>query len=231
MAKCGQHFETLILAKCGLAKCGHENDLAKFGFFGQMRFWPNAVWPNAGMTGWLRGRAENLNVDISGPRRFKRNQNSTKGPQQEGEKNEHCGGRGKKSAKFLGPDPSGPNVGPTLLGPGPALRARVWHPLGHTMTDTHTQIQKWIGQGGLAKNGLAQTGLAQSRSLPCAGVWVWCVGVGILITIEIPTPHTHTHPHKHPHAAPRSHTHTPDTLTPHTQIISTIFVIMIISII
>ena len=32
------------------AKHGHENDLAKFGFFGQMRFWPNAVWPNAGMT-------------------------------------------------------------------------------------------------------------------------------------------------------------------------------------
>ena len=50
LAKCGQHFETLILAKCGLAKCSHENKLAKFGFFGQMRFWPNAVWPNAGMT-------------------------------------------------------------------------------------------------------------------------------------------------------------------------------------
>ena len=33
LAKCGQHFEILILAKCG-----HENDLAKFGFFGQMRF-------------------------------------------------------------------------------------------------------------------------------------------------------------------------------------------------
>ena len=36
---------TPILSKCGLAKCGHENDLAKFGFF-----WPNAVWPNADMT-------------------------------------------------------------------------------------------------------------------------------------------------------------------------------------
>ena len=38
-----------------LAKCGHENKLAKFRFLGQMRFWPNAVWPNAGMTGssWL----------------------------------------------------------------------------------------------------------------------------------------------------------------------------------
>ena len=28
-----------------LANCGHENKLAKFGFF-----WPNAVWPNVGMT-------------------------------------------------------------------------------------------------------------------------------------------------------------------------------------
>ena len=34
-------LRTPILAKCGLAKCGHENDLAKCGFvqmrFGQMR--------------------------------------------------------------------------------------------------------------------------------------------------------------------------------------------------
>ena len=43
-AKCAQHFETLILAKCGLATCGHENDLAKFGFF-----WPNAVLAKCGL--------------------------------------------------------------------------------------------------------------------------------------------------------------------------------------
>ena len=36
--KFGQNTKTLKLAKCGLAKCGHENDLAKFGFFCQMRF-------------------------------------------------------------------------------------------------------------------------------------------------------------------------------------------------
>ena len=41
LAKCGQHFETQILAKCGLAKCGHENDLAKFG--------PNAVLATCGL--------------------------------------------------------------------------------------------------------------------------------------------------------------------------------------
>ena len=40
-----QRIKTPKLAKCGLVKCGHENKLAKFGFF-----WPNAVWPNAGMT-------------------------------------------------------------------------------------------------------------------------------------------------------------------------------------
>ena len=43
LAKFGQYFETLILAKCGLAKCGHENDLAKFGFFR-----PNAVLAKCG---------------------------------------------------------------------------------------------------------------------------------------------------------------------------------------
>ena len=53
------------------------------------------------------------NVHISGPWRFKHHQNSTKGPPREGEKNENCGGRGKKSAKFGAPTlrdlhPSGP---------------------------------------------------------------------------------------------------------------------------
>ena len=44
VAKCDQDFETVILAKCGSAKCGHENDLAKFGFF-----WPNAVLAKCGL--------------------------------------------------------------------------------------------------------------------------------------------------------------------------------------
>ena len=44
-AKCGQHFETLVLAKCGLAKCGHETYLAKFGFF-----LPNAVLAKCGLS-------------------------------------------------------------------------------------------------------------------------------------------------------------------------------------
>ena len=43
LAKCGQHFETLILATSSLAKCAHENDLAKFVFF-----WRNAVLVKCG---------------------------------------------------------------------------------------------------------------------------------------------------------------------------------------
>ena len=38
-------LRTPILAKCGLAKCGHENELAKFGSF----FWPNAVLAKCGL--------------------------------------------------------------------------------------------------------------------------------------------------------------------------------------
>ena len=63
LAKCGQHFETLILAKCGLAKCGHENKLAKFGFF-----WPNAVWPKAGMTFSSAGAFKCARLEFSGCR-------------------------------------------------------------------------------------------------------------------------------------------------------------------
>ena len=44
--------------------------------------------------------------------------NSTKGPTREGEKNENCGGRVKKSAKFWAPRPSGPHPsGPHPSGP------------------------------------------------------------------------------------------------------------------
>ena len=39
----GQNIKTPKLAKCGLAKCSHENILAKFGFF-----WPNAVLDKCG---------------------------------------------------------------------------------------------------------------------------------------------------------------------------------------
>ena len=53
------------------------------------------------------------NVHISGPRRFKHHQNSTKGPPRERRKKENCGGRGKES-EMLGPPPFG---APTLRGP------------------------------------------------------------------------------------------------------------------
>ena len=55
------------------------------------------------------------NVHISGPRRIKHHQNSTRRPPEREEKNEFCGGRGKKSAKFWAPHPSGPHPsGPWL---------------------------------------------------------------------------------------------------------------------
>ena len=43
--------ETLILAKCGLAKYTHEKKFAKCGFCCQLLFWPNTVWPNAATDG------------------------------------------------------------------------------------------------------------------------------------------------------------------------------------
>ena len=71
------------------------------------------------------------NVHISGPRRFKHHQNSTKGPPGERRKKErkkdNCGGRGKKSAKFRtstlrGLHPTGPPPfrGRAQFGPPPA---------------------------------------------------------------------------------------------------------------
>ena len=47
------------------------------------------------------------NVHISGPRRFKHHQNSTKGPPREGRKKVHCGGRGKKNPEIFGFPPFG----------------------------------------------------------------------------------------------------------------------------
>ena len=53
-------------------------------------------------------RALHDSPNISGPRRFKHHQNSTKGPPKRGRKEEHCGGRGEKTRNF---------GLPTLLGP------------------------------------------------------------------------------------------------------------------
>ena len=69
-------------------------------------------------------------------------------------KNENCGGRrGKKSAKFSAPHPSGQHPsGPTLQGPtlqGPTLRGAT-HPSG-TYHDTH-QIPNWIGPNWIGPN-------------------------------------------------------------------------------
>ena len=56
----------------------------------------------------------NPNVHISGPRRFKHHQTSTKGPQERERRKKIVAGGGKKRAKFWAPHPSGlhPSVVP-----------------------------------------------------------------------------------------------------------------------
>ena len=92
------------------------------------------------------------NVHIWAPRRFKHHQNSTKKTKREWEKNENCGGRGKKKREILGPHPLGPHPsgphrsGPHLSGPhasGPPLflgsgppqfgAPPFWAPMGETL--------------------------------------------------------------------------------------------------
>ena len=58
--------------------------------------------------GFGAARARTPNVHISGTWPSK-HQNSTQGPPRERRKKEHCGGRGKKSAKFWALHPSGPH--------------------------------------------------------------------------------------------------------------------------
>ena len=70
--------------------------------FGQPRRRPLSL--GCGYGRWGRGASDdsprNPNVHISGPRRFKHHQNSTKRPPRERRKKEHCGGRGKKVRNF-----------------------------------------------------------------------------------------------------------------------------------
>ena len=86
----------------------------------------------------------------------KHHQNSTIKPPERGKKSESGGGRGKKkSAKFWASHPRGP----IFLGFGP-------HPLGSTMTNTHTTDPNGlakIGQIRMAKTGLAKVGPFRSR--------------------------------------------------------------------
>ena len=93
-------------------------------------------------------------------------QNSTKGHPREGRKKENCGGRGKKSAIFLGPPPfeasihpSGPHPsGPPLflgLGPNPWGLLRVLHPSGPHSSGPHPPPTCWPQSGtGLNRSGL-----------------------------------------------------------------------------
>ena len=57
------------------------------------------------------------NVHISGPRRFKHHQNSTRKPPEREEKNEFCGGTGKNKARNFGPPTLRP---PTVRTPHPS---------------------------------------------------------------------------------------------------------------
>ena len=83
-------------------------------------------------------------MHISGPRRFKNTQKSTRRHPERGKKSEMVAGEGKKSAKFWAPHPSGPHPsGPHPSGPHPSGPDFfwVWAPPSGPHHDTHTQIQ------------------------------------------------------------------------------------------
>ena len=112
--------------------------------------------------------------DIRGSRRYKHHQNSTR------EKNENCGGRGTKSAKFWASRPSGPALrdptlrGPTIRGPtlrGPTLRDPTLrdptllglslHPSGpHPLWSKNSTSKNW------PKLILAEVDVGRSRNWP-----------------------------------------------------------------
>ena len=94
------------------------------------------------------------NVHISGPRRFKHHQNSTKGPQEREERKRLVAGEGKKSAKFWAPHPSGPHTS----GPHPCMNC-VCPP---------RKMGGWVGGVGEGRVG----------GWGCGGGWVGGVGEG-----------------------------------------------------
>ena len=91
--------------------------------------WVRPRFGGFGAAGASHDNPRTPNVHISGPRRFKHHQNSTKGPQKERKKKENCGGRGKKERNFgLSTLVGSTLVGSTLRGltvRGPTLRRRV----------------------------------------------------------------------------------------------------------
>ena len=112
------------------------------------------------------------NVHISGPRRFKHHQNSTKEPQ-ERERRKKIVGEGKKSAKFWAPHPSGltllaftlqaftlrgPPFGAPPFGAPPSFVPKIQHPkIGRK------QIGRWL------KSKLAEVELAELKRKS----WPW----------------------------------------------------------
>ena len=96
-------------------------EMCTFGVLGLSCASPGGpVW--WGRRGFTR-QSESPHVHISGPRRFKHHQNSTRKPPEREEKNEFCGGREKKKSEILGgPAEGGPGKGgkggPGKGGPG-----------------------------------------------------------------------------------------------------------------
>ena len=140
---------------------------------------PSAGQPSAGPRA-SHDNPRTPNVHISGPRRFKHHQNSTKGPPREGEKNDNCGGRVKKKARKCGPPTlRGPTLrgstlrGSTLQGPtlqGPTLCCpKIQHPkIGRSRNWPKSKLAEVeIGRsriGRTRKKKLAEVEIGRSRS-------------------------------------------------------------------
>ena len=96
--------------------------------------------------------------------------NSTKGPTRDGEKNENCGGRGKKKARNFGPHPSGPHPSgpPLFLGLG-------LHPSGpNPLWSKNSTLKNWpksklaeVEIGRTRKKSWPKTKLAEVDRAPC----------------------------------------------------------------
>ena len=160
------HFIGLCITRfrCGETRCRKSWNQFKGYDSRSLRYVNAASAPN--------DNPRTPNVHISGPRRFKHHQKSTKGPPREGEKKENCGGRSGKKREILGSPPfgetpfgvalylglglhpSGPTLrGPTIQGPHPFVVQKIQHPkIGRS--------RNW------PKSKLAEVEIGRSRNWP-----------------------------------------------------------------
>ena len=164
-------------------------------FLGHALLLCRELWPQSqlitgfGAAGATHDNPRTPNVHISGPRRFKHHQNSTKGPQERERRKKIVAGGGKKERNFgpptlrghpSGPHPSGP---PPFWAPPPFEAPPFWapllgsppflglglHPSGphpsrpHTMSSQNLTSKNWP-KSNWPKSKLAEVEIGRSRS-------------------------------------------------------------------